>query len=174
MPTPTVGPEHIRTQNCAIADGDWHVLLQQNTVWRGGDFDIRSHKIADAASCPAERLCYGRDVHCPSFVTFRLVAGEFNSYGSVASLFDPFFLRHSYPRAKMALVSRCKISELGGKSSSPGWDSRLPLWEALGPSVLRPAQLCHEGKPPSAHGKSSHERGYASGIWGTDRPGEER
>src|SRR5699024_5816823 len=76
---PTVGPEHIRTQNGAIADGDWHVLLQQNTVWRGGDFDIRSHKIADAASCPAERLCYGRDVHCPSFVTFRLVAGEFNS-----------------------------------------------------------------------------------------------
>src|SRR5699024_1302835 len=127
MPTPTVGPEHIRTQNGAIADGDWHVLLQQNTVWRGGDFDIRSHKIADAASCPAERLCYGRAVHCPSFVTFRLVAGEFNSYVSVASLVDTFFLRHSYHFANIAVVSRCNIGERGGKSSSPGCDFRLPL-----------------------------------------------
>src|SRR5699024_9020696 len=126
MPTPTVGPEHIRTQNGAIADGEWHVLLQQNTVWRGGDFDIRSHRMTDASLCQAERLCYGRQVHCPSFVTFRLVAVEFNSLGSVASLFDPFFLRHSYHFAIIALVSRCNISELGGKSLSPGWDFRLP------------------------------------------------
>src|SRR5699024_12254193 len=95
MPTPTVGPEHIRTQNGAIADGDWHVLLQQNTVWRGGDFDITSHKIADAASCPPARRCYGPDVPCPSFVTCRLVPAAFNSHGPVALLFDPCFLRHS-------------------------------------------------------------------------------
>src|SRR5699024_12664767 len=96
MPTPTVGPEHIRTQNGAIADSDWHVLLQQHTVWRGRDFDIRPHKIADAASCPAERLCYGRDVHCPSLVKLRMVARGVNGQGSVPSRSDPLCLRPPY------------------------------------------------------------------------------